>query len=179
MKTININYDSMSRESLDNVAAEVMSTKKAVITTADKNVDKSNYTVTVELVDGRWHVSDNDPLHANREIATVNRQASLPDDIYDAQAIIRHLILDIVENTASEEDVVITIEDNNENEEDNESEETEQHVEFTAEDGRTYNVIVREDEKNFYIDFQAGLGEGIYPKADWTLEKAIEDQANI
>ena len=165
----------MSRESLDNVAAEVMSTKKAVITTADKNVDKSNYTVTVELVDGRWHVSDNDPLHANREIATVNRQANLPDDVYDAQAIVRKVILDIVENTASEEDVVITIEDNN-----NESEEeTAQHVEFTAEDGRTYDVIVREDEKNWYVDFQTGLGEGIYPKEDFTLEKAIEDQSNI
>lgn len=29
------------------------------------------------------------------------------------------------------------------------------------------------------VDFNTGLGEGIYPKADWTLEKAIKDQENI
>ncbi|WP_262503135.1 hypothetical protein [Prevotellamassilia timonensis] len=34
-------------------------------------------------------------------------------------------------------------------------------------------------EDNFYIDFRTGLGEGIYPKADWTFESALEGQANI
>lgn len=42
-----------------------------------------------------------------------------------------------------------------------------------------YNVIVKEDSENYYIDFRTGLGEGIYPKSDWTLDKALEDQANI
>ena len=40
-------------------------------------------------------------------------------------------------------------------------------------------ITVREDGENFYVDFNTGLGEGIYPKADWTLEKAIKDQENI
>lgn len=42
-----------------------------------------------------------------------------------------------------------------------------------------YSVIVKEDAENFYIDFRTGLGEGIYPKSDWTLEAALNDQANI
>lgn len=41
------------------------------------------------------------------------------------------------------------------------------------------DITVREDSDNFYVDFNTGLGEGIYPKEDWTLEKAIEDQENI
>ena len=41
------------------------------------------------------------------------------------------------------------------------------------------DITVREDGENFYIDFNTGLGEGIYPKTDWTLEKAIKDQENI
>ena len=40
-------------------------------------------------------------------------------------------------------------------------------------------ITVREDGENFYVDFNTGLGEGIYPKEDWTLEKAIKDQENI
>ena len=40
-------------------------------------------------------------------------------------------------------------------------------------------ITVREDGENFYVDFNTGLGEGIYPKADWTLDKAIQDQENI
>lgn len=43
--------------------------------------------------------------------------------------------------------------------------------------GRT--ITVREDGENLYVDFNTGLGDGVYPKSDWTLEKAIEDQANI
>lgn len=42
-----------------------------------------------------------------------------------------------------------------------------------------YNVTVREDLNNYYIDFRTGLGEGIYPKKDWTLFKALYDQAHI
>lgn len=42
-----------------------------------------------------------------------------------------------------------------------------------------YEVTVKEDEKNYYINFNTGLGDGIYPKSDWTLEKALEDQLNL
>lgn len=41
------------------------------------------------------------------------------------------------------------------------------------------DITVREDKDNYYVDFNTGLGEGIYPKMDWTLEKAIKDQENI
>lgn len=41
------------------------------------------------------------------------------------------------------------------------------------------NITVREDGENFYVNFNTGLGEVIYPKTDWTLEKAIKDQENI
>lgn len=41
------------------------------------------------------------------------------------------------------------------------------------------DITVREDSENIYVDFNTGLGEGIYPKEDWTLEKAIKDQENI
>ena len=41
------------------------------------------------------------------------------------------------------------------------------------------DITVREDGENFYVDFNTGLGGGIYPKIDWTLEKAIKDQENI
>lgn len=52
-------------------------------------------------------------------------------------------------------------------------------IDYKSYDGRTYNVSIREDEKYWYVDFNTGLGEGIYPKEDFTLEKAIEDQSNI
>lgn len=41
------------------------------------------------------------------------------------------------------------------------------------------DITVREDGDNYYVNFNTGLGEGIYPKEDWTLEKAIKDQGNI
>ena len=41
------------------------------------------------------------------------------------------------------------------------------------------DVYTREDRHNYYVDFNCGLGEGIYPKSEWTLEEAIEDQYNI
>lgn len=43
--------------------------------------------------------------------------------------------------------------------------------------GRT--ITVREDGEDYYVNFNTGLGYGVYPKADWTLKKAIEDQENI
>lgn len=42
-----------------------------------------------------------------------------------------------------------------------------------------YNVTVKEDDNNYYIDFNTGLGEGIYPKEDWTLGNALYDQAHV
>lgn len=41
------------------------------------------------------------------------------------------------------------------------------------------DITVREDGDNYYVNFHTGLDEGIYPKTDWTLEKAIKDQENI
>lgn len=42
---------------------------------------------------------------------------------------------------------------------------------------REVNIV--EDEEYYHIDFRIGLGEGHYKKSEWTLDKAIEDQANI
>lgn len=42
-----------------------------------------------------------------------------------------------------------------------------------------HNVTVREDAENYYVNFNTGLGDGIYPKTDWTLDKAINDQEKI
>lgn len=52
-------------------------------------------------------------------------------------------------------------------------------IAYKGDDGRTYNVSIHEDEKYWYIDFNTGLGEGIYPKEDYTLEQAIDDQYHI
>lgn len=41
------------------------------------------------------------------------------------------------------------------------------------------DITVREDAENYYVDFCTGLGEGVYPKADWDLTPAIYDQMNI
>ena len=49
-----------------------------------------------------------------------------------------------------------------------------QNVEYNGRE-----ITVREDGENWYVNFNTGLGEGIYQKADWTLQKAINDQANI
>lgn len=40
-------------------------------------------------------------------------------------------------------------------------------------------ATIREDADNWYVDFNTGLGEGIYPKTDWSLKNAIYDQAHI
>jgi predicted DNA-binding protein len=42
-----------------------------------------------------------------------------------------------------------------------------------------YQVLVREDKENWYVDFQTGLGEGIYPKDSFSLKQALKDQMNI
>lgn len=44
---------------------------------------------------------------------------------------------------------------------------------------KEYNVRVREDFNHYYIDFNTGLGAGIYLKSDWTLEEALNDQYNV
>ncbi len=40
-----------------------------------------------------------------------------------------------------------------------------------------YNVTIKEDDENYYIDFNTGLGKGIYPKKDWTLARALYHQS--
>ena len=52
-------------------------------------------------------------------------------------------------------------------------------INYKGHDGREYEVSVREDSENWYVNFNTGLGEGTYPKKDFTLEKAIEDQDHI
>ena len=42
-----------------------------------------------------------------------------------------------------------------------------------------FEVEVREDSENYYVDFGTGAGEGIYPKSDWTLEAAMGDQLKL
>lgn len=53
------------------------------------------------------------------------------------------------------------------------------YIHYKSHDGRTYDVVIKEDDENWYVDFQTGLGEGVYPKADFTLEKALENQDHI
>lgn len=38
------------------------------------------------------------------------------------------------------------------------------------------HAVVTEDENNFYIDLRTGLGVAVYPKCDFTLEQAIENE---
>lgn len=42
-----------------------------------------------------------------------------------------------------------------------------------------YKITIAESSQFYYINFNTGLGDGIYDKADWTLDDAIEDQKNI
>ena len=39
-----------------------------------------------------------------------------------------------------------------------------------------YSVSVKEDCTYMYIDFHTGAGEAVYPKREWLLDDAIEDQ---
>ncbi len=42
-----------------------------------------------------------------------------------------------------------------------------------------HHVNVIEDDKYYHIDFRTGLGEAHYRKSDWTLDEALENQADI
>lgn len=39
-------------------------------------------------------------------------------------------------------------------------------------------AIISENEKSWFVDLGTGLGEGEYPKCDFTLDEAIADQVN-
>lgn len=40
------------------------------------------------------------------------------------------------------------------------------------------NAIISENEDSWFVDLRTGLGEAEYPKEDFTLDEAIEDQVN-
>lgn len=40
------------------------------------------------------------------------------------------------------------------------------------------NAEIMQDEENYYIDLHLGLGESIYPKESFSLEKAIDETIN-
>lgn len=40
------------------------------------------------------------------------------------------------------------------------------------------DAILSESEDSWFVDLRTGLGEAEYPKCDFTLEQAIEDQVN-
>lgn len=39
-------------------------------------------------------------------------------------------------------------------------------------------AIVSENEESWFVDLNTGMGEAEYPKADFSLDEAIEDQIN-
>ena len=41
-----------------------------------------------------------------------------------------------------------------------------------------YNVTVKEDKENYYLDFNVGDGVGVYAKEDWSLDEALYDQTH-
>ena len=52
-------------------------------------------------------------------------------------------------------------------------------IAYKSHDGRTYNISIHDDKKYWYVNFNTGLGEGMYPKSGFTLQQAIEDQDHI
>lgn len=40
------------------------------------------------------------------------------------------------------------------------------------------NAIISENEISWFVDLRTGMGEAEYPKCDFTLEQAIEEQVN-
>lgn len=52
-------------------------------------------------------------------------------------------------------------------------------MDVTEREYKGFNVTIAEDNQFYYINFNTGLGDGIYEKSDWTLDAALEDQANI
>lgn len=41
------------------------------------------------------------------------------------------------------------------------------------------NAVISENEESYFVDLRTGLGEAEYPKSDFTLEQAIDDQVNM
>lgn len=40
------------------------------------------------------------------------------------------------------------------------------------------NAIISENEESWFVDLRTGMGEAEYPKCDFTLDQAIENQIN-
>lgn len=41
------------------------------------------------------------------------------------------------------------------------------------------NAIISENEESYFVDLRTGMGEAEYPKCDFSLKQAIEDQVNM
>lgn len=41
------------------------------------------------------------------------------------------------------------------------------------------NAVISENAESYFVDLRTGLGEAEYPKSDFTLEQAIDDQVNM
>lgn len=54
-----------------------------------------------------------------------------------------------------------------------------EYVKSYSMDYENYHVNITEDSEYYHIDFRKGLGESHYIKSDWTLEKALKDQAEM
>ena len=104
---MNLNYETATRESIVAAATEATNAQHVTIVTADKNLDKSFYTVEAEL-NNRWAVTDNSTITAASFVKDANKKANLPDELYNAKDIIAKVIAEVLENTESEEDVVLT-----------------------------------------------------------------------
>jgi hypothetical protein len=108
MKTMNLNYETATRESIVAAATEATNAQHVTIVTADKNLDKSFYTVKAELKNNHWAVTDNSTIAAASFVKDANKKANLPDELYNAKDIIAKVIAEVLENTESEDDVVLT-----------------------------------------------------------------------
>lgn len=40
------------------------------------------------------------------------------------------------------------------------------------------NAVISEDEESYFVDLGTGLGEAEYPKCNWSLDQAIQDQTS-
>ena len=40
------------------------------------------------------------------------------------------------------------------------------------------NAVISENEESYFVDLGTGLGEAEYPKCDWSLDQAIQDQTS-
>lgn len=41
------------------------------------------------------------------------------------------------------------------------------------------NATIHEENGEIHVDLGNGLGEGVYPSTDWTIEEAINDQLEL